>query len=418
MIKRSSLRKAKWIAPLVLLFFLVSPYLIGLSIKNHYKKSLEQLSDGFKINLRLVSYHQGWWRSQAIVATNFLLADKPIEGQLKPDNSLLIQQTIYHGPLIVLWNKFIDVKLALAYIRSSTKQAPAFANSIIYLNTAMNSRFDLDNLSINNHAGSVIYAIKGVKGSLHINKNHSRLDVKLIINHLYSNVNSPRKITHFSTSQTLTLLPSGVWVGQKSFYFGSLSWMQADKNYQFNQFDTVFLTKVENQYINLDICSKVNSFYLDNRNRGQQQISFSFSHLDPEQVKLFSFSPFNNENVYDRLRMLVARGLNFNLNSLEFNTLEGNVTAKAQVAVTPLPVQPLGDLLSSGQGRISARLPVALVKSLLAQFFQVQLASFDAKQVQLKTEQQLVNWQNQGWLRQNSQQFIINLKWLNHHFID
>lgn len=422
----------KYVKTSVLVFILLlvfMPYLIGVAFKHQYEKDLQVLSKNLKLNLVLIEYQRGWFQSNATLAVNFPLADKPLDiRNIRPQNALIIKQIVFHGPVVIYNNpsSHLGIKLALAYIDSYLNPNLHFASTKIAFSTALKTQLALHEYKIsNNH--EILYALQGLNGSISLNRNQTQLSADLSISKLISNAGTPRIISDFKLTQKLSLDNQGIWIGNKQYQFGQLNWQQGDMQLSFNKFNTLIHSEAHNDRINMHIASDAQAAIINNQNYGPQRISLSFSNLDKKELKQAEdYFPMSNSlsptgdaiNLQAHVRMLLTKGAHLNMDELALNTAWGKVDLKININCPSKNSDgSFITLLSNAKGSIKGHFPIELANTLINNFYLIQESQGNSTLANEKAKQSLAMWQQTGWLIPLGNEFFMDLQWQHNQWV-
>lgn len=387
--------------------------------KQHYTTALETLSNNSNMNMRLIHYKRGWFVSQATLASSLPLADKPLQNNLTNQTYALINQRIFQGPLIV---NHSGIKFAFIEIDSFLVNKK-IATTRLGFTGSLNTHIDLDGLLVTRkETHKPLYALKQAKGDLNLNLITKRFAANIHCQKLFSDIDHPRLISDFSTSQQAKQSSTGLWVGNNQYHFGYLNWVQGDQHFVFKNFDYNLTSQVIKKRFDVTIEGKIADAVLGNKNYGPQTISFSIKNLNEQMLqkltdefplsKLHTKQPFELANAQQQILALLNDGGVIALKAADFNTSSGHVSAQANFNFNGhQDAKTFAALLGSADAQITARLPTTLAYQIMTNFYLQKMRTNDKLAAKVRVDESIKQWQNEGWLHNDGTDIIIDLKW-------
>lgn len=395
----------------IILLLLILPYVIGIIFHDRYEKTIDIIARNLKVNLKILNYQRGWFYSDTKLAASYPLADLPLDvSNINNETALVIKQRIYHGPLIFYRNK---LKLAISVIESQFDNNVLFANTVVAFDTSVATQLAIDRLQLDSN-NKILYFVKGLTGNIYLNAAKNKYFAAIKLQQLIANINMPREILGFTTTQQLTQDTSGLWFGQKSYYFDQLNWRQANQDLQFYGFKTTIALQ-ENSSSNssklqytaaLNIMSSLKKALINKTNYGQQQIALSLHNLDKQELHEVlaglpmssSIAPLGDANhLRQHLNLLFAKGAKLQLTTLDLNTGWGKVK--------------LGGEYNSNYTNVAGKMPKTLANSLLLNYYLLNQTVSNKELATKAVEESIASFQKSGWLVPQENDYTIHFSW-------
>lgn len=389
----------------LLLIFSALPLVLGINLKKHYDIALKELANSTNMNFKIIAYQRHWFYSDAILLTNLPLIDKPLaENPLPSDTSLVIQQRLYHGPIIINRN---GLKVALIDILSDYR-GTLLADTKLTLTKHLITQIKLPSLVIRNATLQPIYTLLGAYGDIDWNIPKGQLKGNIKIHQLVAN-DLKRTIDRFNVHYQLIKTKDGLWVGDKRYHFDQIAWQQCSDHFVLKDFNYALASTVHNEHYNNNISCQIKNLWCNQRDFGNQQIQLSVQDLSQKGVETFFkefplteahlLKPYQFKQAQQQFMTLLSQGGQLKIDNLHFTTTSGPINITASFNAKPSHAQ------------ITANIPTEVMNKVLYGFYQLKLRTADEQLIQKEVEQLLSTWQKGNWLTISGSQTLINYKW-------
>lgn len=411
---------------IIVAIIFISPFVIGFLVKNNFSEVLNTISSP-KIKFELVSYHRGWFNSQAKIK----IQPQPY---LKIDSgsSITVVENITHGPFFFVTDLSGKKHFTFgqAYLALKPLAGKVFAaNTIIDSNGNIKGFVRIPHLILSSKSDTnLVY--RDIQGVYTITS-----DLKHMQGHIqFSNAlgtfpNGTVQLKHMTAEFKMRKGPLGFWLRDQSVSLQSVQVnMPSNKlNLTLSGIKGHIVTRENNNRFNVLVTLELQNVIDAKEKTGPYQLNLSVNELDMDSLqKLMSFLKENSGFANKKLTRfqeqqfaalfldLVGKGVKLSLNQLSVTTQEGRVLAQGGLT---LPEQKnsggLAQALVTAKANFKLTLPPALLSAVLNEHYDAfkkanPNSSLNPSEI---AQKQIGYWIKTGWLTQAGDQLQFDLNY-------
>lgn len=426
---------------IVALVFLGMPLMFGFTLQAKYPAVISQLSNNTNAELKLISYHRGWFTSQAKLKVT--LNDQTVNPKSltspaqQPLTQFVVDQTIKHGLVIFtkgLWghNRFFfscavitntvnSHQIKIKALTEWTLNNQLISNIVVPLLQIDNSG---QRILIQNGVGSLNYPLNGtvIQGGALINnfqnwikKPSAQVSVyekKLQLNNVRLSFNNHHQDNGLWYGVTSLIIPKGVFYADQ----GNATTLDS---FSF----TINQHPMNSSHTAIVLSSRAAQIANSNFNLKNLNVALNLNGLQTSALVNIDKAMEQNKPVYGSILELLAGGLNVNLNPFTFNTNDGPVKLQAQFNFpqqSKNTANPLFWFQAYRQliAQIQMQMPQASLNKWMSNFYQrkntIEESSLtiDTSDVTAFVNEQINYWLNNNIIKKLGNNYVtqINLK--------
>lgn len=397
----------------------ILPYGLGFIAQNKYLQILDTFSKSNPVQVTLLDYQRGWFSSNATVKII-----SPIAAKLSAAETLIVKQTIAHGPVFSLTSRAGEKSLLLGQGLITTRIDSALGVvdvvSWIQLDGALSGTVHAPLLRFADTKENQQIAVNNLYGVFKLSPNLKQLVAKFNVPQIAIKTGKfEQRIDSANFYYDLQKSMSGLFLGQRTLTIHSILWNTPlyASSLKFDGLNVRSYDVEKNHRINDEINIELKEIKTRHASYGPQKIVFTVNGLDTSTLlilkKEFNQLHRNGNDLSDTafakyqqlFAMLLSKGLEIHLKKLQIVTPWGNPSLVANMT---LPQQPVlnNDFMRlfetmhvSARANMSATFLMRVLEKFYASGQDLQMAALsntvNSSQI---AQQQVSDWVNKKWL--------------------
>lgn len=439
-----------WIAIcLVVLIAIIAallPFGLGIAVQHKYSQVLQAWSHEDNVKLNLVSYHRGWFHSDAVVQVTLthptlMQINKWLGNDHTGPIQFTLNQRIDHGPLLRISSPEGKQRYLLgrAVVKSSMKTALGAIDTITFaeMDGSILSVVNAPDLHLVNPAKGVSAKITDLTATFLLSSDLSQM---------FASIDAPltkidtsdflQQIHNLSEQFSLRKSPSGLFLGWRTTKIDNASWETADHSSKIQLTGLTMQSQSSEQSAKMSykLNTILNKLIFDSGSYGPQQIKLSITNLDvptllairkeltgitgAEALSTTQLMRYNN-----LFFMLLSKGLEFNIDKLNLDLPSGHFEASLHLALAPQATMAtsIKSFLDYLQARAHIQMPAAMLTKWVMGFNQSTIGrmlviSGATPGSEQQVSQQIQQWVQKKWLIPEDDSYLSDISYKNKQF--
>lgn len=438
---------------LLLITVFLFPLGVGFFVQTKYPQMLQALSQSGDVQLKLLSYHRGWFNSDATVKVKLAhpsllkLSDWVSTEADQPPIEFVVTQNIEHGPWLVVTSNKASSRLFLGQAMIKSHINPTMGDidsmTLVKLGGSILTVLTAPDIKYLNKKEGVLAGLSGLTATLNLSPGLTEITGQVKLPRILLRTNDyQQKIVGLNARYKLFTSPSGLFLGDRFTRIDNVTWSTAEQHSKIKLNGLVMQSKSSEQRgrVNYELKAVLNTINLNDADYGPQQIDFAVRNLDIAglltlrqqlgQLQTNTHLSAMQLMKYNELfMMLLSKGLELDLRKIKLATPWGKPFVAGRVILHPQTTlaMNLDSFLTYLDAKVHMEIPGPILVQTLEKLDQTALGkelglvdaveidkSSDATAVvRQKVKDKVTNWVENNWLIAQQDGYLFDLLFQN-----
>lgn len=269
------------------------PLGVGFFVQTKYPQMLQALSNSGDVQLKLLSYHRGWFNSEAAVQVKLAhpsllkLSDWVSTDSEQPPIEFVITQNIEHGPWLVVTTHKGNSRLFFGQAMIKSHINPSMGDidsmTLVKLGGSILTVLSAPDIKYVNKKEGVVAGLSGLTATLNLSPKLTEITGQVKLPRIMLRTNDyQQKISGLSARYKLFTSNSGLFLGDRFTKIDNVTWSTAEQHSKIKLNGLAMQSRSNEKQgrVNYELKAVLNTINLNDADYGPQQIDFAVKNLD------------------------------------------------------------------------------------------------------------------------------------------